>query len=264
MSNRLLEAIHRRPVLLDAAMGTRLFSFGLGSIEASSWNLDRPESVLEIHRLDIEAGSDALLTNTFCAGRSWLDRFGLGNSTQEINRRGVELARLAAGPDRWVLGSIGPTADGETSALIEQAEALVEAGVDALVLETHTFGRAEWATRLLVDRFVVPVIASLHAWPEPVGEMAQRLAGAGASAIGVNCVLSMEEALAVVRKLHKAIDLPLWVKPGRLSSDALDLSLKSFGQAVPELIANSVRLIGGCCGTTDAHVSALRAKLKVS
>jgi 5-methyltetrahydrofolate--homocysteine methyltransferase len=244
----------RGPILLDAGMGTRLLARGLGVGEASSWNLERPDKVLEVHQLDIAAGSDALLTNTFCAGRNWLQQFDLADRTVEINRRGVELARLASGPDRLVLGSIGPTAQGQAAPLIEQAEALVEAGIDALLLETYPRAEAEAATRLLTARFATPVVVSLFNWPHVVGETASALAAAGAAAIGVNCVESIQECLRVVHALHEATHLPLLVKPG---AGRLDL----FEAAVPELVTKGVRLIGGCCGTTDVHIAALRVAL---
>ena len=209
--------------------------------------------MLEIHRRDVEAGSKALLTNTFGANRTWLGRFSRADQATTINRQAVELARHA-GPDRYLIGSIGPTA---SESLQEQAETLLEAGVDALILETHRLDQAEFALRQL-RALPLPILASLFDWPEPIDEAARLLIDLGASAIGANCQLGMAPALDLARKLRAACDLPLLIKPSAgLPGSPLE-SPESFGAAVPELVALGVRLIGGCCGTTEAHVAALK------
>ncbi len=253
------EVLAKGPILLDAAMGTRLIARGLdlATDDPSLWAVDRPEEVFEVHRLDIEAGADALLTDTFGANRAWLDRFGRSGEVPAINRRGVELARLAAGPDRFVIGSIGPTASDRPPALIEQAEILVESGVDALLLETHRLDQAEAALRVLRD-FRTPILASLFAWPDPIDESARRLIDLGPLAIGGNCQVGMGLALELARKLRLACDTPLIIKPSAGFPGSPVETPESFGDAVPELLSLGVRLIGGCCGATEAHVSALR------
>ena len=134
-------------LVLDAAMGTRLIARGLdlSGDDPSLWNLSHPEVVRELHARDVAAGSDAVVTNTFGANRHWLARYGRAGEVAAINRRAVELAREAAGPGRFVLGSIGPTASEVPGAAREQAEALAGSGVDALLFETHTLEQAERA-----------------------------------------------------------------------------------------------------------------------
>jgi 5-methyltetrahydrofolate--homocysteine methyltransferase len=256
------EAIARRPILLDAAMGTRLIARGLdlAADDPSLWVLDRPEVVLQVHRMDVEAGSEALVTNTFGANRGWLARFGRGDEVRSLNRRAVELARIAAGPGRHLLGSIGPTASDHPESLREQAEALLEAGVDALLLETHRLDQAEVALRRLRD-LPSPILASLFDWPEPVASGARRLIDGGALAIGANCQPGMAPALALVRRLRAACDHPLLIQPSAGPPGSTLESPGAFGAAVPELLALGVRLVGGCCGTTEAHVSALKSAL---
>ena len=252
----------RRPILLDAAMGTRLLAIGLelAGDDPSLWVIDRPEAVLGVHRLDVEAGAGALLTCTFGANRSWLDRFHRGDDARAINCRAVDLARDAAGPGRYLIGSIGPTASAHSQALLEQADALLESGVDALLLETYTLDQAGAALRLLRDA-PAPILASLFAWPDPVDEAARRLIDLGASAIGANCQLGMRPALELARKLRAAVAHPLLVKPSAgLPGSPLE-SPGAFKAAVPELLALGVHLIGGCCGTTEAHIAALKAGL---
>ena len=259
------DAIARGPILLDAAMGTRLLARGLdlASDDPSLWVIDHPEDVLAIHRLDVQAGSDALLTNTFGANRAWLSRFGRGDEARSINHRAVELAREAAGPDRHLIGSIGPTVSDHPGAFREQADALLGAGVDALLLETHRLDQAEAALRLLRGS-PVPVLASLFAWPDPVAESARRLIDLGALAIGANCLVGMALAIEIARRLRAACDHPILLKPSAgLPGSPLETP-EAFEAAVPELLALGVRLVGGCCGTTEAHVSALRAGLSAA
>jgi len=261
---RLLGALAQGPIALDSAIGTRLIARGLDlrADDPCLWNLDRPEAVLELHRLDVRAGSVAVLTNTFGANRSWLARIGRAREVAAINRRGVELARLASGDGRFVLGSIGPTAFAESDPgpLAEQAEALVAAGVDGVVLETFELPSAEAALTRLRD-LPVPRLAGLHTWPGPTGDAARRLEAAGASAIGANCVVGMARALAVARRLRSATALPILIKPSAGLPGAEPESPAAFAAAVSELLALGVRLIGGCCGTTEAHVEAIAAAL---
>lgn len=261
LAGRFRAALRRGPVLLDAAHGTRLIVQGLDPArdDPALWNLDRPEEVARLHALDVAAGADALLTNTFGANRTWLARFGRADAAVAANRRGVELARDAAGPDRLVIGSIGPT-----GGHAEQAKALVAAGADALLLETHDpASAAAGLGRLgrLREATGVPVLVSLFAWPDEPSETARTLAGLGASALGVNCVAGPDAALAVARKLRAATDLPLLAKPNAGPPGAPAIEPGAFAAALPALLGLGVWLVGGCCGTTDAHLAALRAAL---
>lgn len=257
------DALRRRPILLDAAMGTRLIARGLtlATDDLALWVLGHPDRILEVHLLDAEAGADALLTCTFGANRGWLDRFDRGRDVRAINWRAVELARVAAGPGRYLIGSIGPTASGQPGAFLEQVDALLEAGVDALLLETHALGQAEAALRLLRG-VPTPILASLFDWPDPVADPARRLIDLGAWAIGANCQPGIRPALDLARMLRAATDHPILLKPSAgLPGSPLEPP-EFFGAAVPELVALGVRLIGGCCGTTEAHVAALKVGLK--
>ena len=124
-------------------MGTRLMALGLDrrSDDPVFWNLSRPGDVLAIHRRDVAAGSGAILTNTFGANRFWLASSGkMARSSRSIAGPS-ELAREAAGPGRFVLGDLGPTAALEEGAAVEQAAILVDAGVDALIFETLSLPR---------------------------------------------------------------------------------------------------------------------------
>src|SRR5438105_4264169 len=147
----LKEALAERRLVCDGAMGTQLMLAGLESGGCGEhWNLSHPERVLAIQRRYVEAGVDCLITNTFGGSRIMLRRHGHADQLREINQAGVRIAKEAFGDrEGYVLGDIGPVgailepygelshADG-LKALEEQALALVEAGVDAIIIETQT------------------------------------------------------------------------------------------------------------------------------
>lgn len=260
----LREAVARGPLVLDAALGARLIALGLDPSrdDPALWTIDRPDAVLDLHVRDVLAGSDALLTNTFGANRHWLARFGRAADSAAINRRATALAREAAGPGRFVIGSIGPTACDDPDALVRQVEALADSGVDALLFETHRGEQAERALGIVGQGVsgTLPRLVSLVEWPGsgPAG-LARRLEDLGACVLGVNCVSGMGPALKAVRAIAGLTWLPLLVKPSAGLPGGPKASPASFAAAVPALLACGVRLIGGCCGTTEEHVAALRA-----
>ncbi len=263
--HRFLDAIDRGPLVLDAGMGTRLCARGLDlrADDPCLWNIDRPDDVRDIHLRDALAGSRVLFTNTFGANRAGLARYGRGGDVLPINRAAVMMARLAAGPPGFVVGDIGPSTLEVPGAAGEQATVLIESGIDALVLETFRLETAMGALeelRTLMGTPPVPLIVGLWRWPDAVEEHARRLVEAGADVVGLNCRPAMSGAVALVRRLAAAVACPLMVKPGVAAGDPeCDSTPTAFAAAVPELLEHNVRLIGGCCGTTEAHVAALAA-----
>jgi methionine synthase I (cobalamin-dependent) len=258
---RLLEALERGPLVLDAAMGTRLLARGLDlrRDDPCLWNLDRPQDVLDVHRLDVKAGARVLVTNTFGANRAWLGR---PDDLALINLSGIALAGCAVAPG-FVLGDIGPSAAGLACAAGEQAAILTGHGVAGLLLETFELPAALAALgeiRRSIGSPAVPIIVSLWCWPEPVEDAARRLVDAGAAVVGLNCRPRIGEALGLVRRLGRAVRCPILVKPGVSASDpACDSTPAAFAAAVPALLEHGARLIGGCCGTTEDHVAAIAA-----
>jgi methionine synthase I (cobalamin-dependent) len=257
----LVEALAHRPIVLDAAMGTRLIGQRLDPRhdDPALWNLSHPECVTTIHRADVAAGAEALLTNTFGANRSWLDRFGRGALAAASSRRAVALARGAAGPGRFVIASIGPTAGRDPSALAEQVETLLAEGTDALLFETHTASEALRTLGLLGASVPVPRLVSLVAWPEPAADLVRRFEDLGVAAVGGNCQPGMAQSLALASRLAGLTRLPLLMKPSAGLPGETSATPQEFADAVPALYSHGVRMVGGCCGTTDAHVAALRA-----
>jgi methionine synthase I (cobalamin-dependent) len=252
-------------LILDAAMGTRLCALGLdlSSCDPSLWNLMHPDRVLDLHQRDVHAGANAVLTNTFGANRAWLARYGQHDAVERINRAAVSLARQAAGSEGFVFGDIGPSASRQPGAAGEQAAILIEAGVDALCLETFRAASVD-SVLLELRRSVgaqVPLLVSLWQWPRPMDAAARRLLDFGAAVLGINCSPGMRPALDFSQGLAQFTGCPLLVKPGANGGKHPDSSSspKSFAAAVPRLIEHNVRLLGGCCGTTEAHVRALAA-----
>lgn len=251
----------RGPLLLDAAMGTRLVSRGLQleTDDPALWNLTHPEIVAEFHRRDIQAGANLLLTNTFGANRTWLRRFERADAFERINRQAMELARQEAGPSRFVIGSIGPTAVDDPRSLLDQAGLLIDAGADGLIFETHRLDQAEHALELLAPYGRVPLLVSLYQWPDPIAPAVQRLADRGASAIGLNCVIGMEPALRVAESLRAVTCLPLIVKPSAGRPGDVPASPESFAAAATAERVQGLApvLVGGCCGTDESYLAAL-------
>jgi methionine synthase I (cobalamin-dependent) len=259
-AGRLRIAIRTRTIILDAAMGTRLMTLGLSldGDDPALWNLTRPEVVAAIHRRDRRAGADALTTNTFGANHFWLDRHGRADRCEAINRRAVSLAREAAGTDGFVIGDVGPTGLGKPGAIREQVSVLIEAGVDALLFETFQVDQAEEALHEAAGFGGVPILVSLFDWPDAIAEAAGRLIEAGADVLGMNCRPGMANAVEFAERIRAATDAPLLVKPSAAEPEHPDREAASFAAAVARLQALGVRLIGGCCGTTEDHVAALR------
>ena len=259
MISRFLDRARRGPLLLDAAMGTRLIASGLdlASDDPCLWNLVHPEAVSEIHRRDLESGAEAVTTNTFGANRSWLARYHCPESVVAINRQAVALARTAPGPARFLLGSIGPTASDESS-LRGQADALLEAGVDALVLETFKFEQAVHALRSLKS-VEVPILVGLFAWPDPITATAHRLIDEGASIVGANCFADLGLAFRLIDDLTAAGDGNelFWLKPSTGPPDH-PLTAADFRMIAAQLASVGTGLLGGCCGTTEEHLEAIR------
>jgi homocysteine S-methyltransferase len=274
-------ALREGPLVFDGAMGTALYERGLlYSQSFDEANLSRPDLVRKVHQSYVAAGADAIETNTFGANVYRLRPHGLEAKVREINLAGVALAREAAGQEAYVTGAIGPTGlqlktlRSEEHAEIrrafaQQAECLIEAGVDALVLETF---RQPDEMRLALEgvRAVVgpefPVIAMVSfdafgtaadgSGPE---SLAERLAGWGSTAIGVNCADGPAGVYEMVVRM-RGPGLPLVAMPnaglprrveGRFAYMATP---EYFLLYAKRLFKAGVRVVGGCCGTTPEHI----------
>jgi methionine synthase I (cobalamin-dependent) len=235
-----------RPLVLDAALGTRLLHLG---DKPARRNIDHPEAVLAIHEADVAAGADVLTTNTFAIGPA-TDR-------AIVALYGARLARQAAGPRRFVLGSMAPV--GEVGARIALAELLCEAGVDGVLLDTFTGPEALSTLVALMPRLSgwVPVLVSLWRWDHGAAT-ARALEDLGAAAIGCNCQVGMGPMVQWARDIPDDVRVPRLVRPSACLPGAEPVPPSEFAAAVPELWSLGVRLFGGCCGAIAEHVAALR------
>ena len=279
-----LEALHDRVLVCDGAMGSMLYDRGVfvnQSFEAL--NLTRPELVVEVHQAYVDAGADVIETNTFGANHLKLAGFGLADRFAEINVAGVRLARQAAGASGYVAGAIGPlgvtvgdggstTVEAAETHFAEQAAALLEGGVDLLLLETFgTLGELEAAVRAVRRLSALPVVAQMATGEDGRSldgvtpeQFALTLSAHGATMVGVNCGAGPAATLETVERMAEATDAPLSAQPNvggpkEVEGRRLVLSSPEFlASYARRYVAMGVGLVGGCCGTTPAHIARIK------
>lgn len=280
MRRGILDVLRERVVVADGAMGSLLFERGVDSSSCYDvLNLTDPALVRSIHQAYAAAGAEILETNTFGANRAKLGRFDLGHRVCEINLRGAELARAEAGAGRWVAGAMGPlgrmgeetAAPGEIEEIFaEQARALVEGGVDFIMLETFaSLTLLLSALRGVKTAVGVPVAAQMvftqrgrtHSG-RSARECFEALVEAGADIVGLNCGIGPKNSLEVVRALGP-VPVPLSVLPNAGFPEAAGDRLmyasspEYFARQTAACAAHGARLLGGCCGTGPEHIAAL-------
>jgi 5-methyltetrahydrofolate--homocysteine methyltransferase len=276
-------------LISDGAMGTQLQLRGLAPGACPEQiNLERPEVPAEVARLYAEAGSDIVQANTFGASPLKLAHWDLADQTEAINRAAVRAARSGVPQATFVAASVGPTGRllepyGDTSphevldAFRRQLRAIAAEGVDLIIIETMTdLAEARLALRAARETAVaVPVAVTLTFEPTPKGfrtimgttvaEAVQALSAEGAEVLGSNCGLGSESMVAVAQEFRKHTKLPLLIQPNaglpQLKGDATVYpeSPETMAGHAGELLETGVSILGGCCGTTPAHIRALRA-----
>lgn len=291
-----LERIASKPLLADGAMGTLLYSRGLDFEECfDALNLSKPQVILDVHRLYAAAGADILETNTFGANRFKLVHHSREDSVVDINARGVELARQAArdvSPDILIAGSVGPLGvqlaplgpvklSDAYAAFHEQISALADAGADIIILETFSdLVEIEQAIAAARNACTLPVIAQMTftrdnstALGYEPALVAQRLHKLGVDVVGANCSTGPRRMLDVVTLMQQALNGELHQAPYissmpnagfpevRAERLMYPASPDYFAEYARRFIETGVRLIGGCCGTTPAHIHAMRNAL---
>jgi len=294
----LRERIEQGVFVLDGAMGTQLFARGVEVGACNDYlNVGSPDVVCEVHRAYLDAGSDAVLTNTFGANKYALGRHGLGGEVVAINRGGAEAARRAAGEQRYVLGDIGPSgdfleplgtlkADELEEAIAEQARALVGGGADGLVIETMT-ALDEVQIAIEAAKSVagsLPVFASMSF--DKVGDGFKTMMGvdvesavakmlaAGADAVGFNCgTATLAEYVELAQELvaaakSKSEEVLVFAEPNAGKPELIDgkavyrVSPQEFAAAAKRIHAAGINIIGGCCGTSPEHIKAVAKALR--
>lgn len=297
MKKLLQEAVVERRLVCDGAMGTQLMLAGLEPGGCGElWNLTHPDRILEIQRRYVDAGADCIITNTFGASRIMLQRHGQAEKLRAINQAGARIAREAFGDrDGYVLGDIGPLgailepygdlpAAYAQAAYEEQASALVDAGVDAIIIETQTsldeLGLAIEASKTAGAQCIIASLAydlsadksfyvtMMGVFPEKAAEFVEEK---GAHIVALNCGTGMDMtgAAMVIRLYRKNCKLPTMGQPnaglpvlegGRAVYKQLasDMAL-----GVPEVLAAGTNIVGSCCGSTPDHTRAIRGVVDV-
>src|SRR5262245_35884668 len=291
MSAPFVTALMERPLLGDGAMGTMLYARG-AALDASFdvLNESDPKLVQSIHTEYIQAGADCIETNTFGANRFKLGAHGSAGRVREINRVGARLARDAResmGRDVFVLGSIGPLGrylaplgslepEEAQAAFLEQAEGLLEGGVDAFVVETFSdpveMRLAVLSIRSLTDLPIVTQVAftddGVTFFGRTPADVVRTLRELPIQAVGANCSVGSSTLYDILEQmLPEAGALPVVIQPNaglpsRVGERLIYLSSPAYmADYAARMVAAGARLVGGCCGTTPEHIRALRDAL---
>ncbi len=291
MASDLLTRIKQSAVLCDGAMGTLLYSKGIFINRCyDELNISQPDLILGVHHEYLQAGAEIIETNTFGGNSFRLARHSMAGQVREINFAGARLAREAAKSfDVWVAGSVGPLGVrieplGKTSfeeartAFREQIAALVDGGVDLLMLETFGY-LEELHQAILAARDVnskIPVVA--HVTIDEDGNcldgstpetFTPRLEAWGVDVIGCNCSVGPVAMLDAVERIRAATSLPLSAQPNAgmpRSVEGRNIYLCSpeyMASYARKFVAAGVRIVGGCCGTTPDHIRVMKSALRV-
>lgn len=285
------EALHDRVLLCDGAMGTMLHAAG-NSLDRAlpQLNLSESELVTTVHESYLQAGVDLILTNTFGASRLRLAEHGCADDVVEINRAGARLARDAAETSRrrvFVGGSIAPavsasqrprvSAAERVDSVREQIAVLAQSGVDVLVLETFGYlDELVEAVRAAAEITALPIIAqatfttdSCTPGGEAPREVAAALSGLPIVALGANCTVGPQLMLRIVEELRRSCSIPISAQPNaglprRTRGPHFEYSLDHdyFARYARRCVEAGASIVGGCCGTTPAHLRALATALR--
>lgn len=293
---RLDDALKTGTIICDGAMGTELQRRGLGKgVTPDSWNITNPEHIKDVHRTYIQAGAKAILTNTFGANamRSARDS---EYTVSQLNLAGAKLARECAGDEVLVFGDMGPTGWEDQlppygtqpeqvfyDAFRDQAIALEQGGVDALMVETmSSLAEAKIAVQAARENTSLPIICSMTfarppssrpddirtAWGDSVPDIIETVTEAGAEVVGSNCGDLVEEMAQLAKMMRDITQLPLIfeVNAGRPRVDEeyrtiYSLEPEAFAEIIAKVVSAGANIVGGCCGTTPDHILAIKKRL---
>ena len=287
--SRFLQRLSEKKVLLsDGAWGTILQNAGLQTGACPEiWNLTHPAVVQAVAAAYVKAGSDIVETNSFGGTSIKLRHYGLDARAYDLNYEAVQLSRNAAGDDRLVMASMGPTGkflfmdevseDELYDAFREQATAFDEAGADAVIIETfYDIQEALIALRAVKENTLLPCVCSFTYQLSPEGNystmmgntpvsVTESLLNAGADVIGTNCGNGFEGMLNLVSEIKACskgkpilmqanAGLPTVIDGKMIYSESPEFA----GNLTAQFLSRGVSIIGGCCGTTPDHIAAMK------
>ena len=278
-------------IISDGGTGTYLQSNGLepgGCPELM--NVEHPDVIRKMAKSYFAAGSDMVLTNSFGGNRFGLERYGFGSRVRELNRTAAEHARSQAKDGQFVAGSVGPTGlfmepmgsltESEMyDGFAEQISALAEGGADAVAIETMISPEeAEVAIRAAHENTELAIIGTMTfdkgprglftMWGNTPTDAVQRLDNAGADIVGANCGNGIKVMIEIAVEMRKATDKFLIIHSNAGIPSIVERKVKY--PETPEFMASGFKeladlgtnIVGGCCGTTPAHIGALREAVK--
>lgn len=288
----LIRMLSRGALVADGATGSNLQARGLiGGQAPEEWVFEKPAEIVQLHREFITAGAEIILTCTFGGTRARLGFSGLANKVKEVNQEAVQLARKAVaieGRDVLIAGSMGPAGflvepNGHLTeteckdAYAEQAHALIEAGVDLLVIETQ-FDIREAVLAVEGVRMAKPVpIAVSFSYDMGTRTMmgvrprdaTRTFVSMGVDIIGVNCGKSLESNISNLKETRAETSLPVWMKPNAglprmvsLTESVWDVTPEEMGTCAQSWLDLGANICGGCCGTTPQHLSHIARAVK--
>ena len=293
MANPFLEKLKENPLLFDGAMGTMLMKAGQGSVKTPILlNLDEQDLVTDIHRQYYDAGADVVITNTFGGSPIKLEADGLEKQMDELNREAVRLTRRACPEGKFVAGDIGPSGKmmqplGEVTPeemqenFFAQAEVLIDAGVDLIIIETmYALEEALAAVQGVRKAGDILLLTSITytktkngyftVMGEDVSRCVSELEQVGADLMGANCTLNSTDTIELTAELRAATDRPMLIQPNA-GKPVTSKGVTYYEQTPEEFAADAAKIhaagadmIGGCCGTTPEFIQEVKAVLSKS
>jgi 5-methyltetrahydrofolate--homocysteine methyltransferase len=288
----ILDEIKNRVLLSDGAWGTFLQAKGLTPGECPElWNITHRNEVLDIAKSYIRAGSDIIETNSFGGSIIKLSQYGLGDRIAEINKEASAISREAAGNDKFVAGSVGPTGKmilmGDVTeaelydAFAEQSIALEKGGADIIIIETMTaLDESALAVRAARENTKCTVILTMTFSATPRGEYRTMMGASpeelvnvakaeGAHIVGSNCGNGVAGMIGIVKEIRGCDPvIPIMIQANAGIPELIDgktvfrESPQHMASYVDELVKAGANIIGGCCGTTPEHIEAMGAAIR--
>ncbi len=282
---RLMDSRLKPPLLLDGATGTNLIAAGMPQgVCVEQWVLDNPQVILQLQKQFVEAGSDIIYAPTFSANAVKMKHYGLEGQLKELNASLVALSKQAAGDRALVAGDMSPTGqfcepfgDMKFMDLVgvyaEQALYLKAAGADLIVIETMMSLLETRAAVLGARQAGLPIFATMTIGPggrtisgTDILAALITLQGLGVSAFGLNCSEGPHSLAEQIARIAPYAQIPLIAKPNAGVPDenhpgGFTMSPEEMAEEMKELLQAGATIIGGCCGTTPAHLAAIRSML---